>query len=304
MLTIAFSDCYNFPLPEGHRFPMLKYDLIPEQLMYEGIISRNNLFVPDIIDEKWIVLTHSSEYWNKLKNGALSLEEMRRIDFAYSQDLIHREVVIVSGTIQSAYYALKHGVSFNVAGGTHHAYVDKGEGFCFLNDNAIAANYLIANSLAKRILIVDLDVHQGNGTASIFQYRSNVFTFSMHCISNIYSTKEYSDLDIELLANTSDDEYLAFLTKHLNTIFHQFKPDFVFYQAGVDVLITDKLGKLSMTKEGCQERDYIIFKKCKEYKVPVAVNMGGGYSERIADIVDAHCNTFKAANSVFSSFGS
>lgn len=301
MLKIAFSDCYNHPLPVGHRFPMLKYDLIPEQLIYEGIISKVNLFDPGLIDEQWIVLIHKDEYWNKLKNGNLSRLEERRIGFVYSQNLVHREAVIMNGTIQSAVYALQYGVSFNIAGGTHHAYADKGEGFCLLNDNAIAANYLLQNNLVQKVLIVDLDVHQGNGTARIFQHQSNVFTFSMHCISNIYSNKEYSDLDIELAANTQDEEYLTQLDMHLNQVLEDFVPDFVFYQSGVDVLATDKLGKLSLTIGGCMERDKIVFEKCKKYNIPVAVNMGGGYSERISDIVDAHCNTFKAAISILGS---
>jgi len=299
MLKIAYSECYNHPLQEGHRFPMLKYDLIPEQLLYGGIISRSNLFDPGPLNEQWVTLTHTNQYWKKLREGTLSKQEERRIGFVYSKELVYRELVIMNGTIQAAKYALRYGVSFNIAGGTHHAYADMGEGFCLLNDNAIAANFLLENNLAKKILIVDLDVHQGNGTASIFQNQSNVFTFSMHCSSNIYSKRETSDLDIELEANTGDDEYLTQLSKHLTNVLNQFMPDFIFYQSGVDVLETDKLGKLSLSKNGCKERDQIVFKNCINRNIPVAVNMGGGYSERISDIVDAHCNTFESAIDIF-----
>ncbi len=183
----------------------------------------------------------------------------------------------------------------NVAGGTHHAYPDRGEGFSMLNDIAIAAAYLLVRHLIKKILIVDLDVHQGNGNAYIFAQNPSVFTFSMHGQDNYPLKKEKSDLDIALPTGTPDEVYLKLLAEHLPRLINHHKPDLIFYQAGVDVLATDKLGKLSLTKQGCQQRDTLVFEHGRRHQIPVVITMGGGYSERMADIVDAHCNTFQAA---------
>jgi acetoin utilization deacetylase AcuC-like enzyme len=196
-------------------------------------------------------------------------------------------------------FALQYGCAMNVAGGTHHAFTNKGEGFCLLNDMAIAANYLIKNKLAERILIVDLDVHQGNGTAQIFQNNKNVFTLSMHGKNNYPFHKEISDLDIELLDGINDDDYLALLYKNLPDVIKKHQPDFIFYLCGVDILSTDKFGKLNVTTEGCKQRDIFVFEQCKANNIPVACAMGGGYSPKIADIVNAHSNTFKAAINLF-----
>lgn len=299
MLKVAWSPVYNHPLPEGHRFPMLKYDLVKEQLLYESVLEEKSFFEPGPIDESHILWTHSNEYWQKLKYLKLNKSEERRTGFSLTKELVNRETLIMNGTIQSAFLALNHGVAFNAAGGTHHAYKNKGEGFCLLNDNAIAANVLLKIGDKKKIIIVDLDVHQGNGTASIFEDEPCVFTFSMHASGNIFSIKEQSDLDIELPDGISDQEYLKILNSNLSSVFKKIEPDFVFYQAGVDVLKSDRLGKLSLSKEGCKYRDFIVLNMCKQNKVPVAVNLGGGYSDKIADIVDAHCNTFKAALEVF-----
>src|ERR1700742_4215424 len=190
MLKIAYDPIYTHPLPEGHRFPMLKYELIPAQLLHEGIINPESLFSPDIVDEEVILLTHKKDYWEKLRNLMLSPQEQRRTGFPLSARLIEREMRIAQGTIDGAVYAKQFGVSFNVAGGTHHAGSDWGEGFCLLNDQAIAANYLLSNKLASSILIIDLDVHQGNGTAEIFQSNPAVFTFSMHGANNFPFRKE------------------------------------------------------------------------------------------------------------------
>ncbi|MBU2374471.1 MAG: histone deacetylase, partial [Bacteroidetes bacterium] len=196
MLKIAFDPIYAHPLPKGHRFPMLKYELIPLQLKHEGVITDENLFSPDILDEEWVLLTHEKAYWERLKHLQLSYQEERRTGFPLSAQLVERELRIAKGTIDGCHFAMEYGVAFNVAGGTHHAGTNWGEGFCLLNDQAIAANYLLNKSLASSILIIDLDVHQGNGTAQIFEKEPKVFTFSMHGEKNFPFRKEQSDLDI------------------------------------------------------------------------------------------------------------
>ncbi|QEM03905.1 histone deacetylase [Mucilaginibacter rubeus] len=295
MLKIAYDPIYSHPLPEGHRFPMLKYELIPGQLLYEGVIGRNNLFSPGLLEENIITRTHDENYWHRLRDLTLSPKEQRRTGFPLSAQLVEREIRIAKGTIDGCRYAFDDGVAFNVAGGTHHAGSNWGEGFCLLNDQAIAANYLLDNKLSKSILIIDLDVHQGNGTAEIFENESRVFTFSMHGANNFPYRKEQSDLDIPLKDGVSDGEFLDILKTTLPRLIEQHKPDFIFYLSGVDILATDKLGKLVLSKDACKARDQFVFEQCIKHDVPVQVSMGGGYSPQIKDIVEAHCNTFKAA---------
>jgi acetoin utilization deacetylase AcuC-like enzyme len=298
-MKIAFDKIYAHPLPEGHRFPMLKYELIPEQLLYEGLIITENLFSPEKVDEEFILLTHEESYWHRLRDLKLSPQEERRTGFPVNAQLIGREMRIVQGTIDGCHYAMANGVAFNVAGGTHHAGTNWGEGFCLLNDQAIAANYLLREGRATSILIIDLDVHQGNGTAQIFENEPAVFTFSMHGEKNFPFRKEKSDLDIGLKNGVEDAEYLDLLKESLPTLFEKTNPDFVFYLSGVDVLATDKLGYLALTRNGCKERDRIVFQECKKRDVPVQVSMGGGYSDDIIDIVEAHCNTYRVARELF-----
>lgn len=299
ILKIAYDPVYAHPLPEGHRFPMLKYELIPEQLVYEGTISRSNLFSPSVCPDNTILLTHTKGYLDKLKQQTLSAQEQRKIGFPQSTSLTHRELVITQGTIDCCYYAMENSIAINVAGGTHHAYADRGEGFCLLNDFAVAANYLFKNSLVKQIVIIDLDVHQGNGTAKIFENESRVFTFSMHGKNNYPFHKEKSDQDIELPDAANDELYLQLLTENLPHLIKKVKPDFAFFLSGVDILSTDKFGKLKVTMEGCRKRDEIVFNLLKEKNVPCVVAMGGGYSPDIKTIVEAHCNTFRMARQVF-----
>ncbi|UOE52694.1 histone deacetylase [Mucilaginibacter sp. SMC90] len=295
MLKIAYDPIYAHPLPEGHRFPMLKYELIPAQLLHEGVISKENLFSPGLLAEHIITRTHDEYYWHQLRDLTLPPKEQRRTGFPLSARLVEREIRIAKGTIDGCRYALESGVAFNVAGGTHHAGSNWGEGFCLLNDQAIAANYLLDSYLAKSILIIDLDVHQGNGTAQLFENEPRVFTFSMHGANNFPYRKERSDLDIPLLDGVSDDEFLEILRTTLPRLIEQQKPDFIFYLSGVDILATDKLGKLSLSKEACKARDQFVFEQCIKHNTPVQVSMGGGYSPQIKDIVEAHCNTFKTA---------
>ena len=299
MLKIAFDPIYAHPLPQGHRFPMLKYELIPEQLLHEGIITAENLFVPGYVSERVIITTHNKDYWEQLRDLTLPPKEQRRTGFPLSAQLINRERMIAQGTIDCCHYAFKNGVSFNVAGGTHHAGTNWGEGFCLLNDQAIAANVLLNINLAGAILIIDLDVHQGNGTAQIFEMEPRVFTFSMHGANNFPYRKEASDLDIPLADGTGDEEYLNLLFKTLPQLIRRHKPDFIFYLSGVDVLATDKLGKLSLSKNACKRRDQFVFEQCIINQIPVQVSMGGGYSPQIKDIVDAHCNTYRIANELY-----
>ncbi len=299
MVYIAYDKIYAHPLPEGHRFPMLKYELIPEQLIYEGLVGQSNFIQPSEVSEEDILLTHEASYWNKLKTLSLSFAEVRRMGFPISEALIKRERIIAQGSIDVALLALKNGVGFNVAGGTHHAGSNWAEGFCMLNDQAIAANVLIHKHSIKKVLIVDLDVHQGNGTAEIFQNDARVFTFSMHGKNNFPYRKTDSDLDIHLEDQTQDDDYLALLKPHYEQILNNFQPDFIFYQAGVDVLSSDTLGRLSLSLNACKQRDEIVIAEAKKRNIPISISMGGGYSKDIRIIVDAHCNTYRTAINFF-----
>lgn len=299
LVKVAYHPIYTHPLPEGHRFPMIKYELIPAQLLHEGVLDTGDFFDPEPVGAETLELAHEPTYCRQLLALTLDPAMVRRIGFPLSAQLVERELRIVQGTVQGCHYAMAYGVAFNVAGGTHHAGSNWGEGFCLLNDQAVAAAYLLHHRHCGKILIVDLDVHQGNGTAQIFDKEDRVFTFSMHAEKNFPFRKEQSDLDIGLPEGISDEEYLAILDHELIKLFPKVKPDFVFYQSGVDLLATDKLGKLKLSLSGCRKRDELVFMRCKDYGVPVQVSMGGGYSTHIRDIVAAHCNTFKAAMQFF-----
>ncbi|HEY0059178.1 MAG TPA: histone deacetylase [Flavisolibacter sp.] len=298
-LHIAYHPCYAHPLPHDHRFPMLKYELIPGQLLYEGTIDQSNLFAPASCDDDIVLLTHTSEYTARLQHQALSPSEQRRIGFPQSHELTQREWIITQGTIDCCNHALVNGVSLNVAGGTHHAFKDRGEGFCLLNDFAVAANYLLEKRKAAKILIIDLDVHQGNGTAKIFEAENRVFTFSMHGKHNYPFHKERSDHDVELEDGTTGEVYLHLLDEALSRLLPEVKPDFAFYLSGVDILQTDKFGKLKVTVDECMQRDIAVFKALSKAGIPCAVSMGGGYSPDIKTIVEAHCNTFRQAKEIY-----
>lgn len=296
---IAYAPIYAHPLPQGHRFPMLKYELIPAQLLYEGTITDQNIFAPEPCPYEIILWTHEKGYLVKLINQTLSQREQRHIGFPQSPQLTQRELIIAQGTIDCSLIALQTGVALNVAGGTHHAFVDRGEGFCMLNDIAVAANYLLKKSLVKKILIIDLDVHQGNGTAKIFQNESRVFTFSMHGEHNYPFHKEKSDLDIPLIDGIEDTAYLSLLKTALPQLIESVKPDFAFFLAGVDILNTDRYGKLKVSPEGCRQRDEFVFRLLQKKHISCAVSMGGGYSDDIKIITDAHCNTFRLAKDIY-----
>ncbi|MFT5736127.1 MAG: acetoin utilization deacetylase AcuC-like enzyme [Maribacter sp.] len=299
MLKIAYHPIYQHPLPEGHRFPMLKYDLLPKQLLHEGTCDQANFFEPEIPNDKYIVAVHDPEYFYDLLNIKIPHKEARKIGFPLTEDLVERERIIADGTMKGCEFALEYGVAMNIAGGTHHAYTDRGEAFCMLNDQAIGARYLQFKNLAKKILVVDLDVHQGNGTAEIFQNDASVFTFSMHGASNYPFKKEQSDLDIPLAKGTNDSEYLSILKKTLPKLINQEQPDFIFYLCGVDVISTDKLGTLGLTVDGCKQRDAFVLDTCHQLQIPIQCSMGGGYSPDIKTIVDAHANTFRVAQDIY-----
>ena len=295
MPHLATSDHYTLALPAGHRFPIAKYALIREQLLWQGIAAPDDFYEPGLCAEADVLRVHTPAYWHRVRDLQLTAREVRSLGLPQSPQLVRRSLSSSAGTLQSALHALRDGIGLNLAGGTHHAFADRGEGFCVLNDQAIAAAHLLANGLAKQILIVDLDVHQGDGTAAIFRNEPRVFTFSMHAGANYPLRKEESDLDMPLALGTGDAAYLAQLAATLEPLVNRVRPDFIFYQAGVDVLATDKLGKLALTPTGCRQRDELVLDLCHAREIPVAVSMGGGYSERLADIVDAHCNTFRVA---------
>ena len=299
MIKIAFDPIYAHPLPENHRFPMLKYELIPEQLLHEGTCIAEHFFVPTACKEEIILYTHSKEYLDKLLHQQLSESEQRRIGFPQSPELIQRELIITQGTIDASLFAITTGVALNVAGGTHHAFAERGEGFCLLNDIAIASNYLLRQKLSKKILVIDLDVHQGNGTAKLMEQELRVFTFSMHGATNYPFHKEKSDLDIGLKDGTTGQTYLSILSETLPKLIREVKPDFAFFLSGVDILNTDKFGKLEVSLEECKRRDEMVLSLLKKNHIPVAIVLGGGYSPDVKTIVEAHCNTFRLAVELF-----
>ncbi|RKS55775.1 acetoin utilization deacetylase AcuC-like enzyme [Gillisia mitskevichiae] len=299
MLKIAYHPIFKHPLPDGHRFPMEKYDLLPKQLLHEGTCTMENFFQPELAEMSNILAVHNKEYVNNLLNLAIESRAARKIGFPLSKELIQRELIIADGTMKACDHALEYDIAMNIAGGTHHAYSSHGEAFCLLNDQAIAAKYLQKKKGLKKILIVDLDVHQGNGTAEIFQDDTSVFTFSIHGKNNYPFRKEKSDLDIELADQTGDKEYLQILQKNLPELIDKTKPEFIFYLSGVDILSTDKLGKLGCTIGGCKERDRFVLQTCHDLKIPVQVSMGGGYSPDIKIILEAHANTFRLAQKIY-----
>lgn len=299
MFKIAYHTNYTHKVPENHRFPMIKYELLYEQLLLENIAEKTDFFFPDMVEISDTFLAHRQEYVEAFVNLSLTESQARKIGFIQDKELIDRELTLVQGTISGALLAFENKIAFNIAGGTHHAYSDRGEAFCMLNDQAIASTFLLKNKWAKKILIVDLDVHQGNGTAEIFRNNPKVFTFSMHGKNNYPFEKEKSDLDISFDDKTTDNQYLSVLKETLYKLIEKEKPDFIFYQSGVDVLASDKLGKLALSVEGCAERDAIVFEFCQKYQIPIQCSMGGGYSPNLVTIIKAHTNTFRKAKDIF-----
>ncbi len=299
MIKIAYNELYCHPVPENHRFPMEKYELIPQQLIRKGIFGTNNFFSPQKASLDQVNLAHDSAYLNDLIGLKLDRKAQRKTGFPLSKQLVEREFVITGGTIECVQHALQYGVSLNVAGGTHHAYHSHGEGFCLFNDIVVSSFYALQEKWLKKVLVVDLDVHQGNGTAKLCQNREDIFTFSMHGAKNYPMYKEQSDMDIPLEDGTRGEEYLQILYDTLPRLIEQEKPDLIHYQCGVDPHESDKLGRLSLSMDDLFERDKFVLETCKTNAIPVVCTMGGGYSPDIKVILDAHCQTFELANEIF-----
>lgn len=297
---VAYHPSYIHSVPDAHRFPMEKYGLLYQQLQYEGILNEKEFLKPEIINLEIVRRIHTEEYLNKLLNLDCSPREQRVSGFEHTVELIDRELRIMEGTRLCAESVKNGGIALNIAGGTHHAFTDRGEGFCLLNDQAIAAQWLLDEQLFKRILIVDLDVHQGNGTAEIFRNKPEVFTFSMHGGANYPMHKEESDKDIHLETFLEDSSYLEILKRELSIVLESFDPDFIFYQCGVDILETDKLGKLKVSQNGIRSRDEFVLNSAKNRNIPIVCSMGGGYSKDVRDIVNAHMHVFRLAHQLFS----
>jgi acetoin utilization deacetylase AcuC-like enzyme len=295
---LLYSSDYYADIGEGHVFPIKKFELVRDILLVEGTISADTIIEPKPAAYEDLTLVHTNDYIDRLTNGELTKGEIRKLGLPWSASLVQRSYLAVSGTVEAAKYALKTGVSSNLAGGTHHSFPDRGEGFCVLNDVAVASRVLKRDRLASRFLIVDCDVHQGNATAFIFADDSEVFTFSMHGAKNYPLHKEVSDLDIELPDNTDDRVYLDTLREAMSRII-QHEPDLIFYLAGADPFKKDKLGRLGVSKHGLLRRDEFVLTLAKEEHIPIVTVMSGGYAKDIEDTVEIHCNTIRAVRNVF-----
>ena len=295
---IFYSPYYYAEIGEGHVFPIRKFEIAKKILLGEGTLAADEIVAPERVAIDDLLLVHTEDYITRLIDGRLTAKEIRKLGLPWSESLVRRSLHAISGTINASRRALSDGVSSNLAGGTHHAYPDRGEGFCVLNDVAVSIRVLQREKLASRFLIIDLDVHQGNGTAFIFQDVPEVFTFSMHGAKNFPLFKERSRLDIELADNTGDDEYLETL-EHALPRLRLHNADIIFYLAGADPYENDRLGRLKLTKEGLRRRDEAVLLFARDEGIPIVTTMSGGYAQEIADTVDIHCNTIRAVKSVF-----
>jgi acetoin utilization deacetylase AcuC-like enzyme len=298
-LPIIYHPDYVVPLPEGHRFPMPKFSKLYEMLLSDRVAHPEQIHTPERPPPEWIEFVHTPEYVRAYCEGTLDAKAQRRIGLPWSPALANRTCVAVGGTILTAKLALSHGLACNTAGGTHHAFPSYGSGFCIFNDLAIAARVVQHLGLARQILIVDLDVHQGDGTAVIFQEDSSVFTFSMHCEVNFPGTKQQSDLDVPLPIGMEDDAYLQTLAKYLPDLLSQVKPDLVLYDAGVDPHAGDRLGKLALTDTGIFRREMQVLSTCVALGYPVACVIGGGYADDLDSLVYRHSLLHRAASNVY-----
>lgn len=301
-LPIIYHPDYVAPLPEGHRFPMAKFGLLYELLLKDNLAHRWQFHEPELPPREWIEFVHAPSYVQAYCKGTLDPKARRRIGLPWSAALANRTCRAVGGTILTAKLALSCGLACNNAGGTHHAFPDFGSGFCIFNDLAIASRVLQKLGMVSKVLIVDLDVHQGDGTAFIFRDDPSVFTFSMHCEANFPSRKQPSDLDVPLPVGMEDDEYLQTLAKYLPDILSQVKPDLVLYDAGVDPHAGDRLGKLALSDTGIFRRDMQVLSTCISQGYPVACAIGGGYADDMTDLVYRHSLLHRAAAQVFQQY--
>lgn len=290
-----YSDHFVLPLPADHKFPMAKYARLRERVLDRGVVAADSLVEAPAAEWDELRLVHTPEYVDAVASGTLPPEAQRRIGFPWSPEMVERSRRSVGATIAAARAALDDGLAANLAGGTHHAFADRGEGFCVFNDVAVAARVLQRDGKAPRIAVVDCDVHQGNGTAAIFQHDPSVFTFSMHGAHNFPFRKETSDLDVALEDGATDADYLPLLARHLDDVIERHRPDFVFYLAGADPFEGDRLGRLKMTIDGLRARDELVLGRCRVLGLPVAISMSGGYAHDIDAIVTIHANTIAVA---------
>jgi acetoin utilization deacetylase AcuC-like enzyme len=294
-MKIFYTDHYVLPLPEGHRFPMAKYRMLRERVAAAGLGGPDALVEPHAATDDEILRAHDREYLRQVRSGTLSAAQQRRIGFPWTPAMVERSRRSCGATIEACRAALVDGVSVNLAGGTHHAFRDHGEGYCVFNDSAVAALCMQAEGRAKRILVIDCDVHQGDGTAAILRHDPTVYTFSMHGANNYPFRKERGDLDIELPDHAGDEEYLAHLEDGLFRALSAAQPDLAIYLAGADPFEGDRLGRLSLSKAGLAARDRFVLEACRDAGLPVAVTMAGGYAREIEDTVDIHFETVRQA---------
>ncbi len=294
-MRLFYCDHFVLPLPEGHRFPMEKYALLRERVESDLPMGTYRLSVPAAASDQELGAVHTSDFLRKVRNGTLSESEIRRIGFPWSPTLVERSRRSVGGTLECARAALEEGIAANLSGGTHHAFPDRGEGYCVFNDVAVAARILLNEGAAHRVVILDTDVHQGNGTAFIFRDSPEVFTLSIHGANNYPFRKEPGDLDLELQDGAGDEEFLDAVREGLKGALDAFAPDFAFFLSGADPFEGDRLGRLAVSKEGLKEKDRLILDSCRALGVPTAIVMGGGYAEDILDTVDIHLNTIRVA---------
>jgi acetoin utilization deacetylase AcuC-like enzyme len=297
---VYYCDQFKVVLPPRHRFPMGKYRLLRDKLVAELVIPEVDLHAAEPAPIETVLAVHEPNYVHQFLDGTLERAAIQRIGLPWSREFVARSLASAGGTLQAAHSALEYGFSGHLAGGTHHAHRAHGSGFCVFNDIAIAAVDLLARRKVKKVLVIDLDVHQGDGTASIFEHDERVFTFSMHGERNFPARKPRGDLDIALPDRTGDDEYLAALRTNLPLAFERAAPDFLIYQAGVDPLAGDRLGRLALTHRGLYERDKLVFSVARHLRLPLTLTLGGGYSEPIDATVEAHVNTYRAARDVMS----
>lgn len=297
-MQVFYTPRYYADIGQGHIFPIRKFELVRDRLLAEGTLHPDELVEPCPASIEDVLLVHTEDYISRLCSGALTAKEIRRLGLPWSESLVQRSFYATGGTIGAARVALAAGYSSNLAGGTHHSFPDRGEGFCVLNDVAIAIRVLRAKGLMRRAAIIDCDVHQGNGTATIFAGDEQTFTFSIHGANNYPLFKARSQLDIELPDGTADDEYLECLTRHLPAVFAH-DPEIVFYLAGADPYEGDKLGRLALSIDGLRQRDYCVLGECYEREVPIVTVMSGGYGKDLNDTIEIHCNTIRMVKEVF-----
>jgi len=291
MLALWSSAAYTFPLPDGHRFPVAKYRLLKERVLAEGLATPSQIHDAPAATDDMLLRVHDARYVSEFRSGTLAPDAIRRLGFPWSVALVERSLRALAGTVAASRHALEHGVAMNLAGGTHHAFPSYGEGFCVFNDVAVATRVLQAEGLVRRVAIIDLDVHQGNGTHAIFEGDDSAYTFSMHGGRNFPFRKVPGTLDVELDDGTGDHEYLALLAAALPRVLHDARADIVFFLAGADPHERDKLGRLSLTFDGLRRRDMMVIESCREIGLPVAVTIAGGYGHDVDDTVRIHLGT-------------